>query len=133
MTKFILDISFVLHYVDSFYSDNNVNKMLDIALSSFTNGKPIFIIPLVVIEQAKEIYPERTLVLDSLFGLCEKTDVESSDKIDTLIKICAIYEIDDNTTYVLADDNFIIQNINKTTHKAINIGQAREILGLNSS
>ena len=33
------------------------------------------------------IYPERALVLDTLFGLCGKEDVKGINKIDTLIKI----------------------------------------------
>lgn len=132
MVKFILDLSFVIKYadVDTFYSDENNSKFLDKALPEFTSGNPMFIIPLEVIEEAKCIFPERILVLDSLFGLCEKSDIKGADKIDTLIKVCAVYEVVDAKTYVLANDEFIINSISTTTHKAVNIKQAKEILGI---
>ena len=130
MVKFVLDISFIVNYVEHFYSEDNCNKILNNALQSFLNDDPMLIVSIQVIEQARQFFPERILVLDSLFGLCGKENVEGKDKIDTLIKLCAISEVKDKETYVLADDGFIISSVNKTTHKAKNIQEAKEILGI---
>ena len=131
MVKFILDISFVVNYVENFYSDNHCGKILDKALPSFMIGDPMLMVTVEIIKQAKELYPERILVLDTLFGMCHIIDVKGKDKIDTLIKSCAISEVWDKETHVLADDSFIIDAINKTTHRAISIETAKEILKIN--
>ena len=132
MVKFVIDLSFVIHYVevDKFYSDEHLGKMLDKAVPRFTMNNPLFTISIDVIEKAKIMYPERHLVLDSLFGLCKKEDVNGDHVIDTLVKLAAICEVDDKETYVISDDKFIINSLNKTTHKAIDIKRAKEILGI---
>lgn len=132
MVKFVIDLSFVINYVeiDNFYSDENLGKMLDKAIARFIDGNPLFTISIDVIEKAKKMYPERHLVLDSLFGSCKKEDIDTDGKVDTLIKLAAICEVEDGETYVVSTDAFVRKEINNTTHKAITIEEAKKILGI---
>lgn len=128
MVKFVIDSSFVTNYVEKFYSDDHLGKMLDKAVPSFTSGEPLFTVSIDTIEKAKRQFPKRGFVLDSLFNLCRKEDVGGDGDVDTLIKLCAICEVDDEETYVVSEDSFIINSINRTTHKAITIEEAKKIL-----
>ena len=130
MVKFILDISFVERYVEKFYSEDNCSEILDKALPSFLEDNPMLVVSIDVIEQSRARYPKRILVLDTLFGLCGKENVRGEDRADTLIKLCAICEVKDKETHVIAEDTFIIDSINKTTHQAKNIEEAKKILGI---
>lgn len=126
--KLICDLSFVEDYIKNFYS--NVNRdsanIVNKSISPFLQGNPILVISLYTIEKLNKLYPERKLILDTFFGLCEKSDIDFEGKIEVLIKMAAIYEIQDKETYIVSDDDYIIQIVNKTSHKAISIKTALE-------
>lgn len=101
---------------------------MDSAISPFLEGRPILVISCDVIDELKELYSDRILVLDSFFGLCDKFDISLKGRIENLIKITAMYEVEDKDTYVVADDDYIIKSVNKTTHKAISVNEAIKLL-----
>lgn len=128
--KFICDFSFISDYVENFFS-NNDRKSANIVNSSITpylQGKPLLVVSYVTIKELKEIFDERILVLDSLFSTCEKSDINRGNRIQDLIKMAAISEIEDKETYILVDDSYIKEIINKTTHKAVLISEATTLL-----
>lgn len=130
MVKLVLDMSFIMHYVENFYSDNNresariLNEMITPAL----NGKPSLVVSCKTMEDALNLYPGRELVLATLFDLCEKSSIVSPNGVDTLLKIVAVSEIDDKDTYVVSDDGFVISEVNKTSHKALSIKDAFDLV-----
>jgi len=127
--KLICDFSFISNYVEKFFSDDRKSaSIINSAISPFLDGKPILVISCDTIEELREIYSGRELLLDTVFDLCDKSDIDLDDRVDSLIKNAAIYEVTDEDTYVIAEDNFIINSINKTTHKAISINKAIELL-----
>lgn len=130
MVRLICDFSFVCNYVEQFYSDEDRDaaELVNKCISPAVNDDPILVISCLTIEQARKAFPERPLILDSLFDICEKSDVEIEDRIDLLTKLAAIYEIEDESTYVLAEDSYIISSINNTSHNAISIKKALELL-----
>ncbi len=127
--KLICDFSFVNNYVENFFSNNErcSASIVNSAITPHLRGTPLLVISYATISELIKLYPERRLVLDSFFDLCQKSEM-SLDRIQSLIKMAAITEIEDRETYVLAEDSYIINEVNKTSHKAITLNEARELL-----
>ena len=126
--KLICDLSFIDNYVKNFYSnlERDSASIVNKSISPSLEGHPILVISLSTVEELINLYPERRLVLDTIFGICEIVDIDMDNRIEILKKIVAVYEIEDKETYVVADDDYVIKEINKTSHKAISIKTALE-------
>lgn len=128
--KLICDFSFVNNYAKNFFSneDRASATIINSSIAPHLKGEPILVISYQTIGELYKIYGDRWLMLETVFDLCEKSEISISDGKENLIKMAAIYEIEDEDTYVLADDDYIIKEINKTTHKAVSIKKALELL-----
>lgn len=128
--RLICDFSFIYDYAENFFSDENRNSatIVNSAISQHIKGTPILVISYQTIGELNNIYGDRELMLDTIFGVCKKEDISICNRVDSLIKLAALYEIEDEDTYILAEDNYIINEINKTTHKAISIKEALKLL-----
>lgn len=128
--KFICDFSFVNDYAENFSSDEERGSatIINSAIVPHLRGNPILVISCQTMEELYKIYGNRELMLETVFDLCIKSDIPLCDRTDNLVKTAAIYEIEDKETYVLSDDDYIIKAINKTTHKAVTIKEALELL-----
>jgi len=128
--KLICDFSFVNDYAENFFSDEDRGSatIINSSIVPHLRGKPILAISFQTMDELYKIHSGRELMLDTVFDLCEKFDIALNDRMENLIKMAAICEIEDEETYVLAEDDYIINEINKTTHKAISIEKALEIL-----
>lgn len=128
--RFVCDFSFVNDYVENFFSndDRGSATVINSSISPHLKGTSLLIISCNTIEELYKIHSDRELVLETVFDLCEKSEIMIKDRKESLIKMAAISEIDDKETYVLANDAYIIKEINKTTHKAISITEALDLL-----
>ena len=128
--KLICDFSFINNYVENFFSDEERDsaKIVNSSIRPSLQGDKILVISCETMDELNKIYRDRQFVLDTVYDLCEKVEIPLKDRIQCLIKIAAVYEIKDKDTFILAEDSYVLSEINKTTHKAISINKAIDFL-----
>lgn len=109
MVKFICHFSFISHYVENFYSDDNRDSaaLVNRAITFSTNDEKILLVDTKTVNRLKDVYASRPLVLDTVLDLCNIINLDAGDELATLARMASVTRITDPNTFVLNEDAYI--------------------------
>lgn len=135
MTKFLCDISVIIDYVENFFSDQerDSGRLIDLAVVQKLKENTLLILPTGTVEKLSKLYPQRQLVLDTVYDASIALlvpDSDGKDDVSDLTRAYVLLKITDDETYIVCQDDYKRRMIERENDsiKIISIKEAVDIL-----